>query len=111
MTLVGFGTRSTLSAQDPQSIAAGHGIGAASEWIRMQFDQYAKDCGGCLDVKTDVFTQPPAERISQPTTIANVYAVLKGSDPAMAQRIVLVTGHYDSRNSDNSTPLTMPRCQ
>ncbi|MGO9037074.1 MAG: M20/M25/M40 family metallo-hydrolase [Steroidobacteraceae bacterium] len=101
MTLVGFGTRSTLSAQDPQSIAAGHGIGAAREWIRMQFDQYAKDCGGCLDVKTDVFTQPPAERISQPTTIANVYAVLKGSDPAMAQRIVLVTGHYDSRNSDN----------
>ncbi|MGC1388878.1 MAG: M20/M25/M40 family metallo-hydrolase [Steroidobacteraceae bacterium] len=101
MTLVGFGTRSTLSAQDPQSIAAGHGIGAAREWIRMQFDQYARDCGGCLDVKTDVFTQPPAERISQPTTIANVYAVLKGSDPVMAQRIVLVTGHYDSRNSDN----------
>ncbi len=101
MTLVGFGTRSTLSAQDPQSIAAGHGIGAAREWIRMQFEQYSRDCGGCLDVKTDVFTQPPSERISQPTNITNVYAVLKGSDPAMAQRIVLVTGHYDSRNSDN----------
>jgi hypothetical protein len=99
--LVGFGTRSTLSAQDSESIAAGRGIGAAREWIKMQFEQYSKDCGGCLDVKTDTFTQPPAERVSQPTNITNVYAVLKGSDSAMAQRVVLVTGHYDSRNSDN----------
>jgi hypothetical protein len=100
MAFVGFGTRSTLSAQDPESIAAGRGVGAARDWIRMQFVQYSKDCGGCLDVKTDDFTQQPAERVSQPTNITNVYAVLKGSDPAMAQRIVLVTGHYDSRNSD-----------
>ena len=99
--LVGFGTRSTLSAQDSESIAAGRGIGAAREWIKGQFEQYSKDCGGCLEVKTDTFTQPPAERVSQPTNITNVYAVLKGADPAMAQRIVLVTGHYDSRNSDN----------
>ncbi len=99
--LVAFGTRSTLSAQDPESIAAGRGIGAAREWIKIQFEQYSKDCGGCLDVKTDAFRQPPAERVSQPTDITNVYAVLKGSDPAMARRIALVTGHYDSRNSDN----------
>ena len=26
--------------------------------------------------------------------------MLKGSDPENAKRIVLVTGHYDSRNSD-----------
>jgi hypothetical protein len=32
--LASFGTRLTLSAQDPDSIAAGHGIGAAREWIR-----------------------------------------------------------------------------
>jgi Zn-dependent M28 family amino/carboxypeptidase len=30
-----------------------------------------------------------------------VYAVLKGTDPEDAKRIVLVTGHYDSRNSSN----------
>jgi hypothetical protein len=101
MALVAFGTRSTLSAQDPESVAAGRGIGAAREWIRRQFEQYSKDCGGCLEVRTDAFTQPPAERVSQPTNITNVYAVLKGSDPVMAQRVVLVTGHYDSRNSDN----------
>jgi hypothetical protein len=29
-----------------------------------------------------------------------VYAVLKGTNPEDAKRIVLVTGHYDSRISD-----------
>jgi acetylornithine deacetylase/succinyl-diaminopimelate desuccinylase-like protein len=98
--LVSFGTRSTISAQDPASIAAGHGIGAAREWIKSEFERYSKDCGGCLEVKTDSFTEPAADRIPQPTEITNVYAVLKGTDAENAKRIVLVTGHYDSRNSD-----------
>src|SRR5713101_7145822 len=98
--LVSFGTRSTISAQDPASIAAGRGIGAAREWIKSEFERYSKDCGGCLEVKTDSFTEPAAERIPQPTEITNVYAVLKGTDAENAKRIVLVTGHYDSRNSD-----------
>jgi len=98
--LVSFGTRSTISAQDPASIAAGHGIGAAREWIKSEFERYSKDCGGCLEVKTDSFTEPAADRIPQPTEITNVYAVLKGTDAEGAKRIVLVTGHYDSRNSD-----------
>ena len=51
-------------------------------------------------MKTDTFTEPAAERIPKPTEITNVYAVLKGTDAANAKRIVLVTGHYDSRNSD-----------
>ena len=99
--LVGFGTRSTLSAQDPASIAAGRGIGAAREWIRAQFEQYSRDCGGCLEVRVDSYTQPPGERVATPTVISNVYAVLRGTDAGAAPRIVLVTGHYDSRNSDN----------
>jgi len=98
--LVGFGTRLTLSAQDTESIAKGRGIGAAREWIKSEFEQYSKECGGCLEVKTDSFTEQPAERIPKATQITNVYAVLKGTDPAQAKRIVLVTGHYDSRNSD-----------
>ena len=99
--LVSFGTRSTLSAQDEASIAKGRGIGAAREWIKSEFERYSKDCGGCLEVKTDSYVQRPAERISSPTEITNVYAVLKGRDPANAKRIVVVTGHYDSRDSDN----------
>jgi Zn-dependent M28 family amino/carboxypeptidase len=99
--LVSFKTRSTISAQDEASIAAGRGVGAAREWIKSEFERYSHDCGGCLEVKTDSFTQPVSERVATPTVIANVYAVLKGTNPEDAKRIVLVTGHYDSRNSSN----------
>jgi Zn-dependent M28 family amino/carboxypeptidase len=98
--LVSFQNRSTISAQDEDSIKAGKGIGAAREWIKAEFERYSKECGGCLKVKTDAFTEQPAERIPKPTEITNVYAVLPGSDLKQADRIVLVTGHYDSRNSD-----------
>lgn len=98
--LVSFGTRLTLSAQDPESIAKGQGIGAAREWIKSEFERYSRDCGGCLEVKTDSFIEQPADRIPTATEITNVYAVLKGTDSAEAKRVVLVTGHYDSRNSD-----------
>jgi hypothetical protein len=93
--LVSFGTRSTISAQGDE-----RGVGAARDWIKAEFERYSKDCGGCLEVKTDSFTEPAADRIPQPTVITNVYAVLKGTDAENAKRIVLVTGHYDSRNSD-----------
>ena len=98
--LVSFGTRLTLSAQDDAAIASGRGIGAAREWIKGEFERYSKDCGGCLEVKTDSFTEEATERIPKATVITNVYAVLKGTDAGSAKRVVLVTGHYDSRNSD-----------
>jgi len=98
--LVSFNNRSTISAQDDDSIKSGNGIGAAREWIKAEFERYSKECGGCLEVKTDAFTEQPADRIPKPTEITNVYAMLRGSDPKQADRIVLVTGHYDSRNSD-----------
>lgn len=100
-TLVRFHTRNTLSAQDDASIAAGKGIGAAREWIKGELERYSRECGGCLEVKTDTFTQPVSDRVSHPTVITNIYAVLKGQNPEDANRIVLVTGHYDSRNSSN----------
>jgi len=98
--LVSFGTRSTISAQDQAATGAGRGVGAARDWIKSEFERYSKDCGGCLEVKTDTFMEPSGDRIPQATEITNVYAVLKGTDAENAKRIVLVTGHYDSRNSD-----------
>jgi Peptidase family M28 len=98
-TLVGFGTRNTLSSMETD-LPPGQGITAAADWIFAQFEAISKDCGGCLEVKRDTFTNPAAERIPKPTTLTNVYAVLKGSDPAQAKRMYLVTGHYDSRNTD-----------
>src|SRR5690349_3342077 len=68
--LVSFQTRSTISAQDAASIAAGRGIGAAREWIKSEFERYSRDCGGCLEVKTDSFTQTESDRAPSPVEIA-----------------------------------------
>ncbi len=100
--LVGFHNRSTLSSMDT-AIPPGQGVSAAADWIAQQLVQYSADCGGCMEIKRDTYTQeaepPPKGRIPNPTTITNVYAILRGSDPKQAARMVLVTGHYDSINS------------
>ncbi len=97
--LVSFNNRNTLSSMD-KDLPAGQGVSAAADWIESQFKAYSAACGGCLEVKRDTFTDPVAARVPRPTTLTNVYAILRGTDPAQAKRMYLVTGHYDSRNSD-----------
>ena len=99
--LVSFMNRSTLSANNEKLTSQGLGVVNAAKWIESEFQRYSAECGGCLEVKTDTFIQQPEERIKEPTQITNVYGVLRGTDPENARRIFLVTGHYDSRNSDN----------
>ena len=91
--LVSFGTRHTLS--DTQSET--RGIGAARRWVQARFAGLSKDCGNCLDVITpsQVATGP---RIPQPTEVMDIVAVQRGS--ADAKRVILITGHLDSRVSD-----------
>jgi hypothetical protein len=98
-SLVAFHTRNTLSSVEPD-LPAGQGINAAADWIESEFKRYSAECGGCLAVKRDTYTAAPQNRIPKPTPITNVYAILRGSSPAQAKRMYLVTGHYDSRNSD-----------
>ena len=98
--LVSFKNRNTLSSNDQEMISQGLGVTAAAKWIQEELESYAKACGGCLQVKTDSFIQPVATRVPNPTPLTNVYAILPGSDPENAKRVYLVTGHYDSRNSD-----------
>ncbi len=96
LALVGFGTRHTLSSQtDPQ-----RGIGAARDWIKSQFDQDAALSGGAMTVDLQSFVQPVSDRIPVPTTLTNVYATLHGTDPASADRVYVVSAHYDSRVTD-----------
>ena len=45
-TLVGFGTRHTLSETKSNT----QGIGAARRWIKSEFDKISAQCGGCLEV-------------------------------------------------------------
>ena len=104
-TLVSFGTRNTLTSMETD-LPPGQGINAAADWIAGQYDAISRECGGCLEVKRDTFMADPASggawarRIPKPTKITNVYAILRGSDPKQAKRMVLVTGHYDSMNSN-----------
>jgi hypothetical protein len=98
-TLVGFGTRHTLSSM-LTDLPPGQGVNAAADWIESEFRRYGSACGGCLDVKRDAFTEGPEERVPAPTRMTNVYAVLRGSDPAQANRVIVVSGHYDSLMSD-----------
>jgi hypothetical protein len=103
---VSFGTRSTLSVNNPNAATSDQGIVAARNWIKSEFDRYSAACGGCLEVKTDTFLEPPRQgarsRISTPTEVQNVYAVLRGTDRERSKHIYLVTGHYDSRNGDSA---------
>ncbi len=103
-TLVAFKNRSTLSSMTP-NLPPHTGVTAAADWLFGQYTAISQACGGCLTVNRDTFTEQPGtgnygSRIPIPTTITNIYAVLKGSDPG--SRTVLVTGHYDSRNSTNA---------
>jgi Zn-dependent M28 family amino/carboxypeptidase len=91
--LVGFGTRHTLS--DTRSDT--RGIGAARRWVQSRFEAVSRDCGGCLEVSTPSQVVTGA-RIPQPTEVVNVVAVQRGSgDP---NRVIVITGHLDSRASD-----------
>jgi hypothetical protein len=91
--LVGFGTRHTLS----DTVSDSRGIGAARRWVQARFAAIGRDCGGCLEVVTpsQTITDP---RIPKPTEVVNVVAVQRGmSDP---QRVIVITGHLDSRAGD-----------
>jgi hypothetical protein len=92
--LVSFGTRHTLSSQDDPT----RGIGAARDWIKSEFDKFAATSGGRMTTELDSFVQPATPpRIPQPTTITNVVATLRGTDATAADRVYVVSGHYDSR--------------
>ncbi len=101
--LVSFNTRSTLSSIEP-NLPPGTGITAAADWLFAEFTRISQACNNCLEVHRDDFIEPassaPNSRILKDTRLQNIYAVLKGTDPAQAARRVLVTGHYDSRITD-----------
>ncbi len=94
--MVSFHTRHTLS----DTLSKTKGVGAARAWIKSEFEKYAAESGGRLQVSFDTFTQPAdGRRIKEPVVLKNVMAVLPGSDPT-DKRMLMVSGHYDSRVTD-----------
>lgn len=93
-SMVGFGTRHTLS----ETASETRGVGAARRWVEREFQTISRECGGCLEVVLpgDTVTAPP--RIPNPTEVVNVVAIQRGTtDP---DRVIVITGHLDSRVTD-----------
>ena len=92
-TMVGFGTRHTMSETRSDT----RGIGAARRWAQAELEGVSRACNGCLTIVTpsDTVTGP---RIPTPTEIVNVVAIQRGAgDP---NRVIIISGHLDSRVSD-----------
>lgn len=49
-----------------------------------------------MTVAKQTFEQAKAARVPQPTMLTNIVATLKGTQPESAQRVYVVSGHYDS---------------
>lgn len=100
--LVSFGTRHTLS----DTTSNERGIGAARRWIKAQLDTCAQQSNGRLTVELDSFIAQPNRRIAQPTELVNVVATLRGDQAESADRIYVVSGHYDSMPSNVLDPTS-----
>ncbi len=93
-TLVGFGTRHTLSDTTSET----RGIGAARRWVFDEFTRISKACGGCLEVRYVSGTVKGEPRIPGPAEVVSVIAIQRGTaDP---NRYVIMSGDIDSRVSD-----------
>jgi len=92
--LASFKTRHTLS--DP--LPSGDGIGGAASWIRAELGRDSAQAGGRLKVDLDSFDQassPPMD--PQQVQVTNLVATLPGTEQGPGGRILVVSGHYDSR--------------
>jgi hypothetical protein len=86
-TLVGFGTRHTLSSQtDPK-----RGIGAALNWTKGQFESFGLPTVHPCETVT-------GSRIPTPTRVCDMVAIQRGTE--RPNDVVIITGHIDSRVSD-----------
>ncbi len=92
-TMVGFGTRHTLSVTDDPV----RGIGAARRWGEGAFRKTSEACGGCLEI-VPPSRMETSRRILEPALIENVVAIQRGT--VRPEEVVIVQGHIDSRVSD-----------
>lgn len=93
-TLVGFGTRHTLSETESDT----RGIGAARRWIFAEFERISAECGDCLEVMYVSDTVSGENRIPDPVEVVSVVAIQRGTlDP---DRMVVMSGDIDSRVTD-----------
>lgn len=96
--LSAFHTRHSLSDTSSDM----RGIGAARRWVARKLRQFSNRHHANMEVTLDPFTVLPGPRhprVPYPVTMKNVLGVLWGADP-QDPRVLLVSGHLDSRNSN-----------
>jgi hypothetical protein len=92
--LSSFHSRHTLNTDEK------NGMIAAQRYVLKKFNEFAKTSNGRMSAQIEEFVTPgDGRRIVADSKVANVIATLKGTNPA-DKRIVVVSGHLDSRNRD-----------
>jgi hypothetical protein len=98
--MVSCGTRLTISSwTDPK-----RGVGCGRDQVVARLNEIAKESGGRLQVVVDKFEATSKRTAGVPAPVENVYAILPGSDPKYAKTVFVVSGHMDSRPSDDMDP-------
>jgi hypothetical protein len=90
--LVAFGTRHSLSVTDDPK----RGIGAARDYVERRLRVAAERSQGRMTVTRE--SHVAGARGGGELTVVNLVATLRGS--VEPDRVYVVSGHYDSRNSD-----------
>jgi hypothetical protein len=99
--LVECGTRISISSwTDPK-----RGIGCGRDHVVARLNKIAQDSGGKLQIVVDKFEAESDRTGGKPVPMENVYAILPGSDPALAKTLFIVSGHMDSLSSRWTDPV------
>ncbi len=95
--LVACGTRLSIASWSD----ANRGPGCGRDHIVARLNKIAKDSGGKLQVVVDKFEGTSVRTSNKPAPMENVYAILPGTDDKLSKTVFLVSGHFDSRPSDD----------
>ena len=95
--MVACGTRLSIAPWDD----ANRGPGCGRDRIVARFNEIAKASGGKLQVVVDKFEATSARTSNKSAPMENVYAILPGTDEKLSKTVFIVSGHLDSRPSDD----------
>lgn len=90
--LVSCGTRNSISSWDDPK----RGAGCGRDKVLARFNAISQASSGRLKVVVDKFEATGERTFNKPAPMQNVYAILPGSDPLLAKRAIVVSGHFDS---------------
>jgi hypothetical protein len=103
--LVACGTRLSIAAWDDPK----RGPGCGRDQIVARLNEISKSTGGKLQVMVDSYEGTSVRTSNKPVHMENVYAILPGTDPKLAKTVFIVSGHFDSRPSnDQDTQADAP---